>query len=128
MIPIKISEINKTPLKLSNIKSEQKKINSSQKIIQQSYKTFERNIENCSQEVINHKISLLEDIVERRMKELLDILQKKYKFCVTTSSCDKNKIIVQLLDFNTKEVMKEIPAEDFLKMLNYIENIFYIKD
>lgn len=119
---------NNDPFNLSDKKVEKQKIDGSRKMIQQSYKSFDKNVNNTSTEEINKKISLLEDTVKRHLDELLNILQKEYEFLVTTSLTDKSQIVVQLLDLKTKEIKKEIQAEDFLKMAKYIEDIFYIKD
>ena len=119
---------NNEPFNLAERKYEREKISSSKRLIKESYKSYDKNISNSSAEEVNKKITLLEDTIKRHLDELMNILQKQYEFVVTTASTDKSKIVVQLLDFNTKEVKKEIPAENFLKMANYIEDIFYIED
>ena len=130
MITIKIggyNGYNNEPFNLAERKYEREKISSSKKMIQESYKSYDKNVNNSSVEEINKKISLLEDTVKRHLDELMNILQQQYEFVVTTSIHDKSKIVVQLLDYKTKEIKKEIPAESFLKMANYIEEIFYIE-
>lgn len=103
-------------------------IDGSRKRIQESYKSFEKNVDYSSQQSIDQKITILEDIVKKHLAELMNILQKEYEFIVSRSSKDSNKIVVLLVNCNSKEVKKEIPSEDFLRMTKYIEDIFYVQE
>lgn len=112
-------------LSYSDIKLRKTKTEYNRKIIQQSYKTFEKDISPTISQVSEHTVKLLEDTVSRCIKNLLDILSSNYTFIVSESDFDPSILVVKIVDSSSNLVKKEVLAEDFIKMANYIEDIFF---
>ena len=116
-----LNNIGNSDITLKVPSSTQLKVDTKKNIQENSFSTTHREVGHTGD--IPTKIN--ENIDNNEIKEAVDLANKKIKIFNTNLdfSIDKelNKIVVKVIDKDSKEVVRQIPPEDVLKMAKNFE-------